>query len=210
MSKLTLSIYFSLLIGGFDGMLFSHQIDGENYFPSTPPIVHQEQVWLDTIANDTSELESNQMYFENYEVLSKYECIGSLDNFSQNLNSGFLVLNKGLELFQTNFKTSGSCWTYVNKVYEMAGFTSGKRDVIYAAKKGTLIKDPSIIMPGDWLYHVNYSFRNVEHSAIFVCWQDKEKLLAVTLSHVGQNKYAGGDFGVYDLKGVYRVTRAKN
>jgi hypothetical protein len=210
MSKLTLSIYLSLLIGGFDGMLFSHQIDGENYFPSTPSLVHQEQVWLDTIANDTSELESNQMYFENYEVLSKYECIGSLDNFSQNLNSGFLVLNKGLELFQTNFKTSGSCWTYVNKVYEMAGFTSGKRDVIYAAKKGTLIKDPSIIMPGDWLYHVNYSFRNVEHSAIFVCWQDKEKLLAVTLSHVGQNKYAGGDFGVYDLKGVYRVTRAKN
>lgn len=210
MSKLTLSIYLSLLIGGFDGMLFSHQIDGENYFPSTPSIVHQEQVWLDTIANDTSELESNQMYFENYEVLSKYECIGSLDNFSQNLNSGFLVLNKGLELFQTNFKTSGSCWTYVNKVYDMAGFTSGKRDVIYAAKKGTLIKDPSIIMPGDWLYHVNYSFRNVEHSAIFVCWQDKEKLLAVTLSHVGQNKYAGGDFGVYDLKGVYRVTRAKN
>lgn len=200
----------SLLIGGFDGMFFSHQIDGENYFPSTPSIVHQEQVWLDTIANDTSELESNQMYFENYEVLSKYECIGSLDNFSQNLNSGFLVLNKGLELFQTNFKTSGSCWTYVNKVYDMAGFTSGKRDVIYAAKKGTLIKDPSIIMPGDWLYHVNYSFRNVEHSAIFVCWQDKEKLLAVTLSHVGQNKYAGGDFGVYDLKGVYRVTRAKN
>jgi len=210
MSKLTLSIYLSLLVGGFDGMLSSHQIDGENNFPSTPSIVHKEQVWLDTIANDTSELESNQMYFENYEVLSKYECIGSLDNFSQNLNSGFLVLNKGLELFQTNFKTSGSCWTYVNKVYDMAGFTSGKRDVIYAAKKGTLIKDPSIIMPGDWLFHVNYSFRNVEHSAIFVCWQDKEKLLAVTLSHVGQNKYAGGDFGVYDLKGVYRVTRAKN
>ena len=210
MSKLTLSIYLSLLIGGFDGMLSSHQIDGENNFPSTPSIVHHEQVWLDTIANDTSELEPNQMYFENYEVLSKYECIGSLDNFSQNLNSGFLVLNKGLELFQTNFKTSGSCWTYVNKVYDMAGFTSGKRDVIYAAKKGTLIKDPSIIMPGDWLFHVNYSFRNVEHSAIFVCWQDKEKLLAVTLSHVGQNKYAGGDFGVYDLKGVYRVTRAKN
>ena len=210
MSKLTLSIYLSLLIGGFDGMLSSHQIDGENNFPSTPSIVHHEQVGLDTIANDTSELESNQMYFENYEVLSKYECIGSLDNFSQNLNSGFLVLNKGLELFQTNFKTSGSCWTYVNKVYDMAGFTSGKRDVIYAAKKGTLIKDPSIIMPGDWLFHVNYSFRNVEHSAIFVCWQDKEKLLAVTLSHVGQNKYAGGDFGVYDLKGVYRVTRAKN
>ena len=210
MGKLTLSIYLALLIGGFDGMLSSHQIDGENNFPSTPSIVHHEQVWLDTIANDTSELESNQMYFENYEVLSKYECIGSLDNFSQNLNSGFLVLNKGLELFQTNFKTSGSCWTYVNKVYDMAGFTSGKRDVIYAAKKGTLIKDPSIIMPGDWLFHVNYSFRNVEHSAIFVCWQDKEKLLAVTLSHVGQNKYAGGDFGVYDLKGVYRVTRAKN
>ncbi len=210
MTHLTLSVYLFLLIAGFGGMLFSHQIDGKNYFPSSTTKVYKDQVWLDTIANDTSDYESSQMYFENYEVLSKYECIGSLDNFSQNLNSGFLVLNKGLELFQTNFKISGSCWTYVNKVYDMAGFTSGKRDVIYAAKKGTLIKDPSIIMPGDWLFHVNYSFRNVEHSAIFVCWQDKEKLLAVTLSHVGQNKYAGGNFGVYDLKGVYRVTRAKN
>ena len=151
-----------------------------------------------------------QIYFENFEILSKYECIGSLDNFSQNLNSGFLVLNKGLELFQSNFKTTGSCWTYVNKVYDLAGYGSAKREVIYDSKKGTLIKDPSIIMPGDWLYHVNYSYGNVEHSAIFICWQDKEKLLAVTLSHVGQNKYAGGNFGIYDLKGVYRVTRPKS
>lgn len=181
----------------------------ENYFKLSPYEAFQGQVAIDTISNDTTELESNLMYFENFEILSKYECIGSLDNFSQSLPTGFLVLNKGLELYQTNFKTSGSCWTYVNKVYNLAGFPSGKRDVIYTAKKGTLIKDPSIIMPGDWLFHVNYSFRNVEHSAIFVCWQDKEKLLAVTLSHVGQNKYAGGNFGVYDLKGVYRVTRAR-
>lgn len=166
------------------------------------------RVSLDTVLNDSSEVVYEPAFFDDVLTSANLSC-GSVDDSNEaELGSGYLVLKKGFELVESNFKMSGSCWSYANKLYGLAGFTQTKRKVVYSAKKGTLLKDPSLILPGDWLYHVNYSFRNVEHSAIFVCWKDKANLLAITLSHVGQNKYAGGKFGVYDLKGVYQVTRA--
>lgn len=168
----------------------------------------ENKVSQDTVVNDSSEVIYEAAFFDDVLTSANLSC-GSLDDStSAELGSGYLVLKKGFELVESNFKMSGSCWSYANKLYALAGYTQTKRKVVYSAKKGTLIKDPSLILPGDWLYHVNYSFRNVEHSAIFVCWKDKANLLAITLSHVGQNKYAGGKFGVYDLKGVYQVTRA--
>lgn len=121
--------------------------------------------------------------------------------------SGIEVVNKGVEMVLEDYKMSGSCWSYASKVYELAGFPSNKRTTIYKSNKGTRIKDPSIIQPGDWIYHVNYSFNNVEHSAIFICWKDYDRRIAITLSHVGQKKYAPGKFGEYDLSGVYNVIR---
>lgn len=162
----------------------------------------------DTLSKDTLLNSTNSQFFDNVLTSSNLSCGGLDGATSENQGSGFLVLKKGFELVESNFKMSGSCWSYANKLYDVAGFTQAKRKVVYDAKKGTLLKDPSLLLPGDWLFHVNYSFRNVEHSAIFVCWKDKANLMAITLSHVGQNKYAAGRFGVYDLKGVYRVTRA--
>jgi hypothetical protein len=167
----------------------------------------ENKVEKDTVVNDSINV-INSTFFDNVLLPANLSCGGLDEASSTDLGSGYLVLKKGFELVESNFKMSGSCWSYANKLYDFAGFTQGKRKVVSSAKKGTLLKDPSLIMPGDWLFHVNYSFRNVEHSAIFVCWKDKANLLAITLSHVGQNKYAGGSFGVYDLKGVYQVTRA--
>ena len=120
---------------------------------------------------------------------------------------GNKIVQKGMELVMNDYKISGSCWTFVNKLYDLAGVGSSNRQVIYKAKKGSLIQDPSLIQPGDWIYHINYSFHNVEHSAVFICWKDYDKKLALTLSHVGQNKHASGKYGVYDLKGVYHIMR---
>jgi hypothetical protein len=120
---------------------------------------------------------------------------------------GNRVVKKGMEMVMSDYKISGSCWTFVNKLYELSGISSANRKVIYKAKKGSLIQDPSLIQPGDWIYHINYSFHNVEHSAVFICWKDYDKKLALTLSHVGQSKYAAGKYGVYDLKGVYHIMR---
>jgi hypothetical protein len=167
----------------------------------------ENKVEKDTVVKDSIDI-INSTFFDDVLIPANLSCGSSDDASSMDLGSGYLVLKKSFELVESNFKMSGSCWNYANKLYEFAGFTQAKRKVVYSANKGTLLKDPSLILPGDWLFHVNYSFRNVEHSAIFVCWKDKANLLAITLSHVGQNKYAEGKFGVYDLKGVYRVTRA--
>lgn len=55
--------------------------------------------------------------------------------------------------------------------------------------------DCSILRAGDWIYHINYSYGGVEHSAIFVCWKDKEEKIAITLSYVGQNRLKPGRLG---------------
>lgn len=203
---------FPLLFSWPSGQLYSKGKEEtvKSFFKNDPfSTVNLKLSNMDTLSNDSLVTEQKTSFLDKYPSLSSFNCISSMDTLSPNIGSGYLVLKKGLELYQEEYKTSGSCWNYVNKIYDFAGFNSNEREVIYSTKKGTIINDPSMILPGDWLYHVNYSYRNVEHSAIFVCWHDRENLLAVTLSHVGQNKYAGGKFGIYDLKGVYMITRPK-
>lgn len=101
----------------------------------------------------------------------------------------------------------GSCWNFVDEVYKKAGFPYSKRATIFKSKLSGPYADPKDIQPGDWLYHVNYSYGGIEHSAIFVCWKDYEKRIAITLGHVGQNLARSGVYGEYDLKGVYYITR---
>lgn len=163
------------------------------------------------LTNDSLKIDSSRFCPspEFVDILSDLsECCCIKDDCIQPISkAGIEVVNKGMDMVIENYKMSGSCWSFANKVYELAGFPQNKRTTIYKNKKGTLIKDPSIIQPGDWIFHVNYSFNNVEHSAIFICWKDYERRIAITLSHVGQNKHASGKFGVYDLRGVYNVIR---
>ena len=103
----------------------------------------------------------------------------------------------------------GSCWDFINKVYSNSGFKQANRETIYKGKKGSKYPTPKLLQPGDWVYHVNYSFNNIEHSAIFICWKDFDKKMAITLSYVGQNRSSPGKYGIYDLSGVYNIMRAK-
>lgn len=163
------------------------------------------------LINDSLKIDSLKFCPSNelVDLLSDFsECCCIKDDCIQPISkAGIELVNKGMDMVIENYKMSGSCWSFANKVYELAGFPNNKRTTIYKNKKGTLIKDPSFIQPGDWIYHINYSFHNVEHSAIFICWKDYERRIAITLSHVGQNKYAQGKFGEYDLSGVYNVIR---
>jgi len=160
----------------------------------------------DSLSSDSLRFCPSSELVKLYSELSNCCCIK--DDCTEPISeSGLIIVNKGINMVIEDYKISGSCWSFVNKVYELAGFPSNKRALIYKNKKGTLIKDTSIIHPGDWLYHVNYSFHNVEHSAIFICWKDYERRIGITLGHVGQNKYAPGRFGEYDLRGVYQIYR---
>ncbi|MFZ8836418.1 MAG: hypothetical protein ACO3MV_03735 [Flavobacteriales bacterium] len=119
---------------------------------------------------------------------------------------GLKVVEAGIQMLRDDIQLAGSCWDFINAVYTRAGFER-KQQTIYQGAKGSLLKDPDLIQPGDWIYHINYGFHDVGHSAIFLCWQDYEQRLALTLSHVGQNKLRAGKLGVYDLKGVYKIKR---
>jgi hypothetical protein len=103
----------------------------------------------------------------------------------------------------------GSCWDFINRVYSNAGYQQANRETIYKGTKGSKYPTPELLHPGDWVYHVNYSYHNVGHSAIFICWKDYDKKMAVTLSYVGQNRSSPGKYGIYDLSGIYNVMRAK-
>lgn len=100
----------------------------------------------------------------------------------------------------------GSCWDYINEVYKRAGYQSEKTIVFKSVKSGPYA-DVSIIKPGDWIYYVNYSYNMVEHSGIFVYWEDYEKKIGVTLSYGGEKRNEPGRYLSYDLKSVYYITR---
>lgn len=103
----------------------------------------------------------------------------------------------------------GSCWQFVDEVYKQAGFPQDKRITVFKSTKAGPYVDSKSLQPGDWIYHVNYSFHNVDHSAIFICWKDFDKKIAITLGHLGQNLARTGIYGEYDLKSVYYITRPK-
>ncbi|MDF1548906.1 MAG: hypothetical protein P1P88_13865 [Bacteroidales bacterium] len=101
----------------------------------------------------------------------------------------------------------GTCWTYVNAIYKQAGYDKEKRHVFKSKKKGPYA-DTDIIKPGDWLYFINHSYHNIDHSAVFVGWLDKENKLGLTLSYTGRYKKKPGQYKVYNLKDVFFITRA--
>ncbi len=100
----------------------------------------------------------------------------------------------------------GTCWTWVNECYNRAGFES-ERHIAFRSKKWGPYVNVDEIKPGDWLYFVNHSYRNMEHSGIFVYWVDKEKKIGVTLCYRGLNKEEPGRYRKYYLKDVYYITR---
>jgi hypothetical protein len=107
---------------------------------------------------------------------------------------------------KTNVK--GSCWDYINEVYCMSGVSPKKETVFKSAKKGPYAP-VKLVKPGDWIYHINHQFRGGEHSAIFVCWKDYDKRIAITLSHPGMNRNTTGKYGEYDLRSIYAIFRPK-
>lgn len=145
------------------------------------------------------------------DILSECSCYKNSTSGTKINTDGLNVVLKGIEMVADTKKlVRGSCWKYINTVYNSAEFPSGKRTTIYSARKGSRLKNMDLIQPGDWIYHINHSFHNVEHSAIFICWKDYNKKIGITLSHVGQNKSRTGQFGAYDLKSVYNIIRPEN
>ncbi|HTA16585.1 MAG TPA: hypothetical protein VK786_02435 [bacterium] len=104
----------------------------------------------------------------------------------------------------------GGCWDYIDAVWTRAGFPDGSRrvTVFHSRKRGPYAPSASI-RPGDWLYFVNHSYGDIEHSAIFVAWADRDRHQAYMLSYAGQQRAECARYKLYDISDVFQVIRAK-
>lgn len=105
---------------------------------------------------------------------------------------------------------TGSCWDYLNAVYSRIESESFKKQDLYLTKKDGPYVSKSMLQPGDWVYHVNYQYYNIEHSAIFICWKDYEQGIAITLSYMGMNRWKAAQLGEFNLNSVYAIFRLED
>ena len=123
---------------------------------------------------------------------------------------GRKVLKEGREMALVNkVILPGSCWNWINTVYNNAGYPNknGKRKTVHKGKKsGPYVKSKEI-EPGDWLYFINHSYHDIEHSGIFVYWIDYKKKLGMILSYGGEKRKKPGRYKPYDLTHVYNIIR---
>lgn len=122
------------------------------------------------------------------------------------------VLATGRQMIEDELILPGGCWDYINEVYNRAGYPNqrSKRQTIFkGTKKRGPYADISQIQPGDFLYYINHSYGDIQHSAIFVDWVDYNNKQALMLSYGGENRQQPARYLSYDLSHVYRIIRAK-
>lgn len=105
----------------------------------------------------------------------------------------------------------GACWDYLNEAFNRAGYPSHSRKIIF---KGTYENGPyadnNLIKPGDWLYYVNHSYNDIQHSGLFIGWTDRAEDKALIFSYAGEGRKNPARMRVYHIDQVYQIMRAKN
>lgn len=102
----------------------------------------------------------------------------------------------------------GSCWDYINEVYNQSGFPQTKRRQLFNGEyKAGPYADQNLFKPADWLYFVNHSYKDVEHSSLFIGWTNRQKNEALMLTYGGENRKEPARYRVYDLSHVYGIVR---
>lgn len=137
------------------------------------------------------------------------------ENLILSKQSGSIGSQKVLQIgrkmaLETQEIVKGSCWDFIDTVYNRAGFPNKDRRYILKGKykRGPYAK-PNDLQAGDWMYYINHSYKNIQHSGIFVGWTNKAKRKALVLSYPGQNKKKPGRYREYDLSHVYTIIRPK-
>jgi hypothetical protein len=122
---------------------------------------------------------------------------------------GRAVLEKGRSMIVKGEVVKGSCWDFINAVFDRSGFPQKLRQTIFKSKLQGPYVDEALIEPGDWLYFMNHSYNNIEHSGVFVEWTDFAKKEALVMSYAGGNQAKPGRYRKYDLSSVYNIIRGK-
>jgi hypothetical protein len=123
---------------------------------------------------------------------------------------GRKVLQTGRQMALVNREIiQGGCWDYANTIYNRSGYKKHRATVFQGTKNNGPYADASLIQHGDFLYYVNHSYHESEHSAIFVDWLDYTNKTALMLSYAGERRQQPARYKPYDLSSVYQIIRAK-
>ena len=183
--KMTLFILFSLL--SFN--TFANQIKPQSFINTLTPT-------------------DSDFLFESFAIIDDLDDI--LNKAEDNATTEGRKILEATRLMITNEEIIlGSCWDFINAAYNRAGFTSKFRQTAFKSKQQGPYANISDFRPGDWLYFINHSFGDVEHSSIFVAWTDKEKKIALMISYAGGNQAKPARYKTYDLRSVYNIIRGK-
>ena len=117
------------------------------------------------------------------------------------------ILQTSLSMVQNKIVVKGSCWDYINRVYKNANVT--KKIVIFKNKKSGPYARVSQLRSGDWIYHVNHSYGDIEHSGLFVAWIDTSSAKALMLSYAGEGRSTPARFKIYNIDKTYNIIRAR-
>jgi hypothetical protein len=153
--------------------------------------------------------QTNNSFENSFNNYCKCEHVFNNNDSSSREKGGGIVLKTGYEMSiieRTIIK--GSCWDFVNEVYNRSGFSNSMKTIFRSKKRGPFAS-LNMLNPGDWIYHINHNLHNIEHSAIFVCWKDFSKKIAITLSYSGMNRNTPAHFGEYKLDKIYSIFRPK-
>ena len=123
---------------------------------------------------------------------------------------GDLVVNSGKRICFTNQEIIiGSCWDFINAVYTRAGFGEGKRSAVFKSTRKGPFAPVDQIKPGDWIMFINHEYGDIEHSAIFIEWIDKDQKLARTMGYVGERRARVGEYYEHVIDSVFTIVRPK-
>lgn len=130
---------------------------------------------------------------------------------AENQSSGYVrsILAKSREMTLYHKEIiEGGCWDYLDAAWTRAGVGRNMRQTVYKSQQGGAYAHVDDLRVGDWIYHINHSYNNIEHSGMFIGWVDKNRNLGLTLSYAGEGRKEPARYKVYDLSSVYNIMRA--
>lgn len=166
-------------------------------------------------------ISSFNIFANSYKVFDYYETdsnsFSKIENLDEILNraeatstiSGKKILENARSMINDQEIILGSCWDYIDAVYNRSGYFENFRSTIYKSKLLGPYVSESRIQSGDWLYFINHSYGGVEHSGIFVDWTDLTRKEALIISYSGGNQEKPGRYKKYDLSSVYNIIRPR-
>ena len=145
-------------------------------------------------------------------IITQQQDLGRLideaEQFSTGRTRAVLLQGRYMTLIRPEI-IKGGCWDYLDAAWTRAGVPREARKVVFKSQRNGAYAQADWLRAGDWIYHINYGYNNLEHSGMFIGWVDKSQHLGLTLSYAGGHRNEPARYRVYDLSGVYQITRAE-